>query len=135
MNENKLKTIKNWSSLQTIYDVRLFLNFCFYYCRYIENFVIICDFLYDLIKKQKSQIQICDYNFYDSKCFRINQEHYVFRQNFCSIRYFFIFHHRNKYLVFWMKNDVLLNKIKRYWMFDCFWKQKNFICWTKLFYS
>ena len=54
MNENKLKTIRNWSSLQTIHDVRSFLNFCFYYRRFIENFVMICDFLYDLIKKTKN---------------------------------------------------------------------------------
>ena len=54
MNENKLKTIRNWSSLQTIHDVRSFLNFCFYYRRFIENFAMICDFLYDLIKKTEN---------------------------------------------------------------------------------
>ena len=54
MNENKLKTIRNWSSLQTIHDVRLFLNFCFYYRRFIEDFAMICDFLYDLIKTTKN---------------------------------------------------------------------------------
>ena len=40
--------------MQTIHDVQSFLNFYFYYRRFIENFVMICDFLYDLIKKTKN---------------------------------------------------------------------------------
>ena len=55
MNEKKLKCIKNWSSLQTMHDVRLFLNLCSYYRRFIENFAIICDSLYALIQKTKNK--------------------------------------------------------------------------------
>ena len=51
MNEIKLKIIQNWSSLQTIHDVRFFLGFCVYYRRFIENFVIITESLYELIQR------------------------------------------------------------------------------------
>ena len=55
MNETKLKIIKNWSSLQIVHDVRFFLRLCAYYKRFIENFVLLTKFLYDLIKEIKSK--------------------------------------------------------------------------------
>ena len=50
MNEKKLKTIRDWSSLQTIHDVRFFLKLCVYYCKFIKDFVSITKSLYELIK-------------------------------------------------------------------------------------
>ena len=63
MNEIKLKIIQNWSSLQTMHDVRFFLDFCVYYRKFIENFVIITESLYELIqeienRKYKSMLMI-----------------------------------------------------------------------------
>ena len=138
-NSYEWKQIENNQKLIVVADdswCSIIFKFLFLLLSFHRKFRYNLRFLVRFNKKnRKSQIQICDNDFYDSKCFRINQEHYVFRQNFCSIRYFFIFHHRNKCLEFWMKNNILSSKIKRHWTFDCFWKQNVFICWTKLFYS
>ena len=55
MNEIKLKIIQNWSSFQTMHDVRFFLNFCVYYRKFIENFVIITESFYEFIQKVENR--------------------------------------------------------------------------------
>ena len=55
INEKKFEYIKNWSSLQIMHDIQLFLNFCSYYWRFIKNFANICDSFYALIQKAKNQ--------------------------------------------------------------------------------
>ena len=55
MNETKLKIIRDWSSLQTVHDVRSFLELCAYYRRFIENFVILTSSFYELIQKAKEK--------------------------------------------------------------------------------
>ena len=114
-NDQKLIVVANDSWYSIIFNFLFLLSSFHRELRYDLRFLVRFD-----KKNKKSQIQICDYNFYDSKCFRINQEYYVFRQSFCSIRYFSIFHHRDKCFEFWTKSDVLSNKIKRHWAFDCF---------------
>ena len=55
MNEIKLKIIQNWSSFQTMHDVRFFLNFCVYYRKFIKNFVIITKSFYEFIQEVENR--------------------------------------------------------------------------------
>ena len=55
MNEAKFKIIKNWSSFQIVHDVRFFLRLCAYYKRFIKNFALLTESLYDLIKEAENK--------------------------------------------------------------------------------
>ena len=70
----KFKIIKNWSLLQIVYDVRFFLRLYAYYKRFIENFVLLTKFLYDLIKEVKD------------KKFKSMQMHFAARNAFTVIK-------------------------------------------------
>ena len=74
MNETKFKIIRNWSSFQTMHDVRFFLKSCAYYKRFIKSFVLLTKSLYNLIKKTKN------------KKFKSVQMHFAARNAFIIIK-------------------------------------------------
>ena len=74
MNETKLKIIKNWSSFQIVHDVRFFLRLCAYYKRFLKNFALLIEFLYDLIKEA------------ENKKFKSVQMHFATRNAFIIIK-------------------------------------------------
>ena len=74
MNEMKFKIIRNWSSLQIVHDVRFFLKLCAYYKRFIKNFVLLTESLYNLIKET------------EDKKFKSMQMHFAARNAFTIIK-------------------------------------------------
>lgn len=48
---DKIKVVKEWEVFLNVLELRLFLGFCSYYRCFVENFVVIVKFFYDLIKK------------------------------------------------------------------------------------
>ena len=74
MNETKFKIIKDWPPLQIVHDVRFFLRLCAYYKRFIKNFALLTEPLYDLIKKTKN------------KKFKSVQMHFAARNAFTIIK-------------------------------------------------
>ena len=74
MNKTKLKIIKNWLSLQIVHDIRFFLKLCAYYKRFIKNFVLLTESLYNLIKEA------------ENKKFKSMQMHFAARNVFIIIK-------------------------------------------------
>ena len=74
MNKTKFKIIRNWSPFQIMHNVRFFLRLCAYYKRFIENFVLLTESLYDLIKKT------------ENKKFKSMQMHFATRNAFTIIK-------------------------------------------------
>ena len=57
-----------------MHDVRFFLKLCAYYKRFIKNFVLLTEFLYDLIKET------------ENKKFKSMQMHFATRNAFIIIK-------------------------------------------------
>ena len=57
-----------------MHDVRFFLKLCAYYKRFIKNFVLLTEFLYDLIKETKD------------KKFKLMQMYFAARNAFTVIK-------------------------------------------------
>ena len=74
INKIKLKIIKNWFQFQTMHNVCFFLKLCVYYRQFIENFVIITNFFYKLIRG------------FESKKFKIIIIIFVFKNVFYNIK-------------------------------------------------
>ena len=104
MNETKLKIIKNWFQLQTMHNVRFFLKLCVYYRRFIENFVIITNFFYELIRE------------FENKKFKIIVMIFVFKNAFYNIKNVMC---NNRVLI---QFDIFLFFIIEIDVFDFDWK-------------
>ena len=57
-----------------MHDIRFFLKLCAYYKRFIKNFVLLTEFLYDLIKET------------EDKMFKSMQMHFATRNAFLIIK-------------------------------------------------
>ncbi len=77
--------------MQIVHDVRSFLNFCFYYRRFIEKFAIIYDFLYELIKNAEKKFKFVSLNLMIKNVFKCIKKKMYFNRVLIQFDIFLFF--------------------------------------------